>query len=680
MKLRTYLVKRTIHMMITVLIVLVLLFVLYRMMPGSAAATMMMNPKMTQTEIDLVLVRYGFGRWADYPGQYTVGNYNPQTIGRYTVTVEAVGDNNQVGSFSTHFDVNAPEDLDYVAPQIMDVGILNASIGQKGEFFIRAFDMGSIRSVDATIICPNYTIVGDDLRLFTESFPLLRIDNMTDEVNKTYYYAGSTKSTLTSVPGNSNFTISFEVRDAYRNLATAAILFDGSTGTETAKIWGLAAEIPYLDGEYTYPKTGQPLSITSNAIGGLPTFSILMPDSQSSDSITLSGAANVFTGNYAPTMNGILTFRTELGTLSADIPVAVNSQVTTQPSPVQGSASSYPRMTDLLISSLSRDGKEIISPSYPFILNDLRLRINATAVNADGSICSDITAYVLRPDGTVNSFQMHHPTYVQMRTMAEQFVIYMKTMLVFDFGISYMFPGRSAWSVILERVPSTMLLFGSALIVSYILGIMIGVVVAWRRGTVMEMGTIIVTLFFYSMPIFWFALIMQWIFYAQLQWLPLAGMGGINTATGEPLIGLAWYIDRLRHLVMPLVTLVILGLAGTILLMRSSMLEVIGEDFTTTAKAKGLKERTVVYRHVARNAMLPVVTSMAMSIGGIISGGVLTETIFSWYGMGTLLIEGTLSKDFPVVQGAFYIMALLTILGNMGADILYAWLDPRVQL
>jgi peptide/nickel transport system permease protein len=243
-----------------------------------------------------------------------------------------------------------------------------------------------------------------------------------------------------------------------------------------------------------------------------------------------------------------------------------------------------------------------------------------------------------------------------------------------------MFPGRSAWSVILERVPSTLLLFGSALIVSYILGIMIGVVVAWRRGTVMEMGTIIVTLFFYSMPIFWFALIMQWIFYAQLQWLPLAGMGGINTATGEPLIGLAWYIDRLRHLVMPLVTLVILGLAGTILLMRSSMLEVIGEDFTTTAKAKGLKERTVVYRHVARNAMLPVVTSMAMSIGGIISGGVLTETIFSWYGMGTLLIEGTLSKDFPVVQGAFYIMALLTILGNMGADILYAWLDPRVQL
>jgi peptide/nickel transport system permease protein len=156
-------------------------------------------------------------------------------------------------------------------------------------------------------------------------------------------------------------------------------------------------------------------------------------------------------------------------------------------------------------------------------------------------------------------------------------------------------------------------------------------------------------------------------------------MGG-RAADGTPLQGLTYFLDILWHLAMPLTTLVILGLAGDILLMRSAMLEVIGEDFTTTAKAKGLKERTVVYKHVARNAMLPVVTAMAMGIGGIISGGVLTETIFSWYGMGTLLIEGTLTKDFPVVQGAFYILALLTILGNMAADILYAWLDPRVQL
>ncbi|MCK4221859.1 MAG: ABC transporter permease, partial [Dehalococcoidia bacterium] len=162
-------------------------------------------------------------------------------------------------------------------------------------------------------------------------------------------------------------------------------------------------------------------------------------------------------------------------------------------------------------------------------------------------------------------------------------------------------------------------------------------------------------------------------------WFPLAGNGGMD-ASGDPLHGLAYLIDVLWHLALPLLTLTILGLAGSILLMRGAMLEVIGEDFITTATAKGLKERTVIYKHAARNAMLPVVTAMAMSIGGIISGGVLTETIFSWYGMGTLLIEATLTHDFPVVQGAFYVLALITILGNMGADILYAWLDPRVQL
>jgi len=127
-------------------------------------------------------------------------------------------------------------------------------------------------------------------------------------------------------------------------------------------------------------------------------------------------------------------------------------------------------------------------------------------------------------------------------------------------------------------------------------------------------------------------------------------------------------------------TLTVLGLAGTILLMRSSMLEVMGEDFITTARAKGLKTRTVVYKHAARNAMLPVVTSMALSLGGIISGGVLTETIFSWPGMGVLLVTGTLTHNYPIVQGAFYIMAMMTVLGNMFADILYAYLDPRVQL
>ncbi|MBA3046033.1 MAG: ABC transporter permease [Candidatus Thermoplasmatota archaeon] len=679
MKLRTYLVKRTIHMIITVLIVLVLLFVLFRMMPGSAAAGMMMNPRMTQNEIDLVLVRYGFGRWSDYPGEYTMVNYNPQMIGRYSVTVQAVDDAGQADSFSTYFDVNAPEDVDYVAPTVTDVGLTSAAIGAKADFYLIAHDEGAIRSVEATILCPNLVLDGGVPVLFTETFPLVPVSNMSDEANRTFYYSGSTPTVLSmGAGGSSDFQISFNVLDRSRNVATAAVEFDGVTGTETAKLWGLSADIPSSNYIYSYPLVNQAVSLSANVNGGTPSFSMVMSDQTTTQAITaMTGTVN-YTGAYTATENGILSFIVEIGNLSASLPVVVNS-VSVMPAPIEDDDSTSPVLSNLIVMSLNADGVEVVSPEYPFPLSNLRLRINATALNSKGVRCDDITVTIVSPNGAVITSRLTHPTYVEMRTMAEQFVIYMKTMLVFDFGTSYMYQ-RSTWEVIIERIPSTMLLFGSAMIVSYILGILIGVVVAWRRGTVMEMGTIVVTLFFYSMPIFWFALIMQWVFYAQLGWFPLGGMGGNDPVTGAPLQGLDWYLNVLHHLVMPLITLVVLGLAGTILLMRAAMLEVMGEDFTITAKAKGLKERTVVYKHVARNAMLPVVTSMAMSIGGIISGGVLTETIFSWYGMGTLLIEGTLSKDFPVVQGAFYIMALLTIIGNMGADILYAWLDPRVQL
>ena len=158
MKLRTYLVKRTIHMMITLLIVLVLLFVLYRMMPGNAAAQMMMNPMMTENEINLVLVRYGFGRWVDYPGEYKVTNYQPSDIGTYNIVVTATGDDGQTDSFETSFDVNAPEGIDLIAPQIMDIGLLTATptIGDEVELYLRVHDEGSLRSVEVTMAAPKH--------------------------------------------------------------------------------------------------------------------------------------------------------------------------------------------------------------------------------------------------------------------------------------------------------------------------------------------------------------------------------------------------------------------------------------------------------------------------------------------------------------------------------------------
>jgi peptide/nickel transport system permease protein len=131
---------------------------------------------------------------------------------------------------------------------------------------------------------------------------------------------------------------------------------------------------------------------------------------------------------------------------------------------------------------------------------------------------------------------------------------------------------------------------------------------------------------------------------------------------------------------MPLFTLTALGLAGGILLMRNSMLEVMGEDYINTARAKGLSERKVMTRHAARNAMLPVVTSIALGVAGLVSGGVLTETIFSWPGMGAYLVQRTLSYDYPAVQAAFLMLAVITIAANWAADMLYAYLDPRIRL
>ena len=681
MKLRTYLVKRTIHMMITLLIVLVLLFVLYRMMPGSAAAQMMMNPMMTENEINLVLVRYGFGRWVDYPGEYKVTNYQPTSIGTYEITVTATGDDDQIDSFNTHFDVNAPEGVDLVAPQILDIGLLSTpTIGEGTEMYIRLHDEGSIRTVEVAMTAPNHVVVDDEAVQYTETIIMAQILNMTDEVNKIYYYSGTTSELVLGEDGSSDFQLVFEVEDRGWNVATAALEFDTSTGLETAKLWNLSAAIPFSNDVYTYPDIGDSVSLSSMATGGAPTFSVLMPDLETSDVLTMTGPSGIdeFDDSYTTSDNGMMTFQAELNGLHASYTFPVNS-VEALPAAVDDDDSSYPLLSDLHVIAINSGTGEVITDfEYPFLLSSLKLQINATAVNSDGSRCSDVNATILNPDGSSSLTTLTHPRSVVMRTMAEQFVIYMKTMLVFDFGTSYMYQ-RPSWEVLLERVPSTALLFGTALVLSYVIGISVGVLVAWRRGTVFEMSTIITTLFFYSMPIFWFALIMQWIFYSQLDWFPLGGVGGIDS-NGNQLHGMAWFSDVLWHLAMPLVTLMILGLAGNILLMRSAMLEVIGEDFTVTAKAKGLKERTVIYKHVARNAMLPVVTSMAMSIGGIISGGVLTETIFSWYGMGTLLIEGTLTKDFPVVQGAFYILALITILGNMMADMLYAWLDPRVQL
>jgi ABC-type dipeptide/oligopeptide/nickel transport system permease component len=307
-------------------------------------------------------------------------------------------------------------------------------------------------------------------------------------------------------------------------------------------------------------------------------------------------------------------------------------------------------------------------------------RFSLSVISTEGTIGS-LTVGVRNPPPipAVQYVVAIHPDVIVRRSILEQFASYFVDMVTFNLGRSFL-TGRPIVDEMSVRIGPTLLLFGTAMMVEYLIGILVGAVIAWRRGSKLELGTIVVTLFFYAMPVFWLGLVLLWIFAVNLKISPLGGMGGFDPVSLQPLTGLDYVKDVAWHMALPLVTLVMIGMAGSILLMRSNMLEVMGEDYITTAKAKGLTERAVIYRHAARNALLPVVTAIAISIGFIISGGVLTETVFSWPGMGSYLVSRTLAQDFPAVQGAFFVLAIMTIISNMFADVLYAYLDPRVRL
>ncbi|MCK5397977.1 MAG: hypothetical protein KAJ33_07000, partial [Thermoplasmata archaeon] len=344
---------------------------------------------------------------------------------------------------------------DLVAPQILDIGLLSTpTIGEGTEMYIRLHDEGSIRTVEVAMTAPNHVVVDDEAVQYTETIIMAQILNMTDEVNKIYYYSGITSELVLGEDGSSDFQLVFEVEDRGWNVATAALEFDTSTGLETAKLWNLSAAIPFSNDVYTYPDIGDSVSLSSMATGGAPTFSVLMPDLETSDVLTMTGPSGIdeFDDSYTTSDNGMMTFQAELNGLHASYTFPVNS-VEALPAAVDDDDSSYPLLSDLHVIAINSGTGEVITDfEYPFLLSSLKLQINATAVNSDGSRCSDVNATILNPDGSSSLTTLTHPRSVVMRTMAEQFVIYMKTMLVFDFGTSYMYQ-RPSWEVLLERVP-----------------------------------------------------------------------------------------------------------------------------------------------------------------------------------------------------------------------------------
>ncbi len=237
--------------------------------------------------------------------------------------------------------------------------------------------------------------------------------------------------------------------------------------------------------------------------------------------------------------------------------------------------------------------------------------------------------------------------------------------------------GRSLWmkrpvlTEVLERFRATLVLTGTALVLSTVGGLALGIASATRPNSVLDRLSAVASLFGASMPVFWLGIVLMVVFSLWLGWLPASGMfapyGGGDAR------------DLLSHLILPALTLAAASVTIVARLTRSTMLEVLGQDYVRTARAKGLAERGVVIRHALKNAMIPILTVVGVQAGYLLGGAVLTETVFAWPGVGTLMVQGILARDFPLVQGCVLVIALSFVLINLCVDLLYGFLDPRIR-
>mgnify|MGYP002713048495 CR=1 FL=1 len=262
------------------------------------------------------------------------------------------------------------------------------------------------------------------------------------------------------------------------------------------------------------------------------------------------------------------------------------------------------------------------------------------------------------------------------RPLYEQYFIYLGNVLQGELGDSF-FYRAPVWQLVWDVFPNTVLLTVTALVVAYIAGILGGSLLAWKRGTRIEAAAIPMVLTTRGMPDFWLGMIMLAVFAFSLGWFPSGGSLSAG-ATFDNWFDRYTSADFLSHLALPVITLAIYLHGLPLLLMRSNMLDVLEDDFVTMARIKGLSEWTVIVRHAARNALLPLATAFAFTVGSTIASSVVIETVFSWPGLGRLLVKAVSAGDYPLAQGAFLLIAIIIITMNLVADMLYSLLDPRV--
>ena len=272
----------------------------------------------------------------------------------------------------------------------------------------------------------------------------------------------------------------------------------------------------------------------------------------------------------------------------------------------------------------------------------------------------DPAVIIAGPEATAEQVQEIRVQLGLDRPLHEQFVNFLLGLARGDLGLSTR-TGRPVITEVLDKLPNTLALAAVAEFIAIVLGISAGIVAAVKQGSAIGDTVTIVSLFGVSMPVYWTGLMLILVFSATFKLLPAGG-------AGTP-----------AHYILPSLVLAFLLMANIMRITKASMLEVLNQNYIRTARAKGLRERLVVYRHALKNALIPVVTISGLQFGSLLGGAVLTETVFAWPGMGRLIVDAILARDYPLVQGAILIFAALVVVVNIVIDILYAYIDPRVR-
>jgi peptide/nickel transport system permease protein len=276
----------------------------------------------------------------------------------------------------------------------------------------------------------------------------------------------------------------------------------------------------------------------------------------------------------------------------------------------------------------------------------------------------------------INCFESLNPVKLGSCTvnpLDTQFFIYVRNLFQGELGVSY-HTNRPVADILAERLWNTILLIGTGQILSIIIGVTFGLFAAWKARTAVDYTALTISLVAWSLPTFWLAIVL--LFWGSTQGLPIAGKStpGISS---YPL--LQQWADLARHMILPTLTYTLVYMGEYMLIMRSSLLDVLSEDYILTARAKGLSIFQILRDHALKNAMLPLVTIIAINLGFTVAGAIQIEAVFSWPGLGGAIFEAVNRRDFPVLQGAFLLVAIAVILANLIADLTYSYLDPRVR-